>query len=129
MIPALRPGDRLLVDTRAYRDRVPVTGEIVVFVDPEAASRWLIKRVGGVGPGRFWRTRAGVRAIAEESTAPGAAPPIDAVEAMSLPAASIWVTADAPTGRDSRQFGPVPVGQVVGRAYRCYAPPHRRHDL
>jgi nickel-type superoxide dismutase maturation protease len=48
MLPTLRPGDRLLVDPRAYRDRLPRVGEIVVFIDPEASSRWLVKRVARV---------------------------------------------------------------------------------
>ncbi|MGA8604768.1 MAG: nickel-type superoxide dismutase maturation protease [Thermoplasmata archaeon] len=48
MLPTLRPGDRLLVDPRAYRDRPPHVGEIVVVVDPEESSRWLLKRVAMV---------------------------------------------------------------------------------
>ena len=48
MLPTLRPGDRLLVDPRAYRERPPRVGEIVVFVDPEEPSRWLVKRVAAV---------------------------------------------------------------------------------
>ncbi len=50
MLPTLRPGDRLLVDRAAYRDRAPRPGEIVVLVDPEVPSRWLVKRVGPPGP-------------------------------------------------------------------------------
>ncbi len=48
MLPTLRPGDRLLVDPRAYRHRPPRPGEIVVLVDPENPSRWLVKRVSTV---------------------------------------------------------------------------------
>jgi nickel-type superoxide dismutase maturation protease len=48
MLPTLRPGDRLLVDTAAYRDRPPAVGEVVVLVDPEQPSRWLVKRVARV---------------------------------------------------------------------------------
>ncbi len=50
MRPTLRPGDRLLVDRRAYRDRPPRVGEVVVLVDPEDATRWLVKRVAQVDP-------------------------------------------------------------------------------
>ncbi len=50
MLPTLRPGDRLLVDCRAYRDRPPRVGEVVVLVDPEDAARWLVKRVSQVDP-------------------------------------------------------------------------------
>jgi nickel-type superoxide dismutase maturation protease len=48
MAPALRPGDRLLVDPRAYQDRAPAVGDVVVLADPEARVRWLVKRVAAV---------------------------------------------------------------------------------
>jgi len=32
--PTLEPGDRLLVDTAAYRVRTPAAGDLVVFPDP-----------------------------------------------------------------------------------------------
>ncbi len=50
MRPTLEPGDRVLVDRGAYGERRPRAGEIVVLVDPEDASRWLVKRVAGVDP-------------------------------------------------------------------------------
>jgi nickel-type superoxide dismutase maturation protease len=48
MTPTLVPGDRLLVDRRAYRTRLPAAGEVVVFADPEMPGRWLVKRVAAV---------------------------------------------------------------------------------
>jgi nickel-type superoxide dismutase maturation protease len=50
MRPTLQPGDRLLVDPRAFRDRLPRVGEIVVLADPERSDRWLVKRVADVDP-------------------------------------------------------------------------------
>jgi nickel-type superoxide dismutase maturation protease len=50
MLPTLRPGDRLLVDPRAYRSRLPRPGEVVVVTDPEVPDRWLVKRVRDVDP-------------------------------------------------------------------------------
>ena len=50
MLPTLRPGDRLLVDTRVYQNRPPRVGEIVILVDPEDTTRWLVKRVIIVDP-------------------------------------------------------------------------------
>ena len=47
MLPALHPGDRLLV-WRAGRIR---PGDVVAVTDPRLASRTLVKRVAGVGPG------------------------------------------------------------------------------
>lgn len=96
MSPALRPGDRLLVDPKAYRDRPPRVGDVVVLVDPEQVSRWLVKRVA----------------------------------AVDATAGSVEVRGDAnEVARDSRQFGPVPIRSVVGRAYYCYYPVARRREL
>jgi nickel-type superoxide dismutase maturation protease len=47
MVPALRPGDRLLV-LRGRRTRV---GDVVAVADPRLPSRILVKRVAGHGPG------------------------------------------------------------------------------
>jgi nickel-type superoxide dismutase maturation protease len=107
MSPTLRPGDRLLVDPRAYRASPPHPGEIVVLTDPETPARWLVKRVAAVGPA-------------------GRDPDHD----TPLPDGTVFVTGDAADrSRDSRQFGPVPLTLLVGRAYRCYAPADRIRDL
>lgn len=45
MGPALRAGDWLLVDPRAYRDGAPAVGDVVVAADPRDPGRLLIKRV------------------------------------------------------------------------------------
>jgi signal peptidase I len=130
MLPLLRPGDRLRVDRGAYRGASPRPGEIVVIRDPDRAERWLIKRVKGVGPGRWWRTSRG---LVPDRAGPEGGPverPPDGVESVDLAPDAVWVEGDAPTtSRDSRRFGPILPEGVVGRAYRCYAPPDRRRDL
>lgn len=129
MRPTLEPGDRLLVDPTAYRHRPPRTGDLVVLVDPQAPARWLIKRVAGVGPGRFWRTPSGLARGGSVLGRSEPTPPPDAVEPVDLDASTLFVVGDSPSARDSRRFGPVPRAAIVGRAYRCYAPPHRRRTL
>jgi len=52
MVPTLRPGDRLLVETWTYRRRAPHVGEVVVAPDPRAPTRELVKRVAAVAEGR-----------------------------------------------------------------------------
>ena len=75
MLPTLRPGDRLLVDTRAYRDREPRVGEVVVFVDPEEPSRWLVKRVSRVDlPGATIEVRGDASETARDSRRFGPVP-------------------------------------------------------
>jgi signal peptidase I len=53
MIPTLRPGDRLLVETWTYGRRFPQVGEVVVAPDPRAPTRELVKRVAAVDDGRI----------------------------------------------------------------------------
>jgi nickel-type superoxide dismutase maturation protease len=56
MEPALRPGDRVLVDRWTYRHRSPRVGEVVLLLGPAAVP--LVKRVGrspdGQEPSRLW---------------------------------------------------------------------------
>jgi signal peptidase I len=102
MLPAIRPGDRLLVDPVAYRDRPPARGEILVLDDPERPGRHLVKRVG---------------AVAGEMTESGA----------SVPSGTVYVLGDArDRSRDSRSFGPVPLRAVIGQVWLRYAPSDRR---
>jgi signal peptidase I len=127
MQPALRAGDRLLVDTGAYGHRPPAVGEVVVFVDPAEPSRWLIKRVAAVGPGRFSFTPSGWVPVREGG--PPASPPKSATNELVLSASSVYVIGDDPRGRDSRIFGPIDRTALIGRAYRRYAPLNRRSEL
>ena len=48
MAPALKPGDRLLVESRSFERRQPRPGEIVLAADPRDDGRELIKRVTAV---------------------------------------------------------------------------------
>ena len=48
MIPHLQPGDELLVDHRAYRQRSPQVGDIVVAHRPDRTEITIIKRVDAV---------------------------------------------------------------------------------
>lgn len=50
MIPTLAADDEVLVDTRAYKQRLPDVGEIVVAYRPDRQEVILIKRVAGVLP-------------------------------------------------------------------------------
>jgi len=128
MVPTLLPGDRLLVDPHAYRERLPSVGDLVVLVDPEDPARWLVKRVAGVGLQAFWKTRTGL-APTIPSAAPSIPPP-EAVETIVLADQAVYVTGDASgPARDSRQFGPVRLDSLVGRVYRCYAPIERRRNF
>lgn len=45
MLPLLQAGDLVLVDFKAYRDRPPQAGDLVVAQHPQKANLRLIKRV------------------------------------------------------------------------------------
>ena len=47
MIPALTPGDYVVVDARAYTRREPAPGDVVLARDPRDPSRVIAKRVAG----------------------------------------------------------------------------------
>lgn len=48
MLPTLAAGDWVIADERAYRDRLPKRGQVVVAHDPRQPERLLIKRVAAV---------------------------------------------------------------------------------
>jgi signal peptidase I len=45
MRPTLEPGDYVLVNRWAYRNRPPARGDLVVVRDPQVPDRFLVKRV------------------------------------------------------------------------------------
>jgi signal peptidase I len=110
MLPAIEPGDWLLVDPTT--GRWPRRGSLVVFHDPGGGGL-AIKRVAG-RPGDWIRFEDGWLQLADDEA---------------------WLLSDATdeeaeaTGwgrpRDSRAYGPVPVEALVGRAWFRYGPLRR----
>lgn len=73
----------------------------MVLVDPDLASRWLVKR------------------IAEVRDGPGTDRPL-----------RLFVLSDnVESGRDSRRFGAVGAGRLIGKVYYRYGPTSRRSEL
>ena len=116
MRPALQDGDRVLVDRSAYAAAPPAVGDVVALEDPELAGRFLVKRVAAVGPSDHVAAIEGIRD-------PGA------TIAVPVPAGTVYVRSDAPEGRDSRRFGPVPRGRLLGRVWYRIGPPGRRGPI
>jgi signal peptidase I len=101
MAPALLPGDWLLLDPtcRAW----PRRGSIVVFREPGTATL-AVKRVAA-RPGDRVRISQGILRLADDEA---------------------WLLGDnADPSIDSRRYGPVPVENLVGRAWLRYGPPRR----
>ena len=107
MTPSIQPGDWLLVDPTVAR--WPRRGTVVVFREP-GSDDLAIKRVAG-RPGD-WVPFAGAWLRLGDD------------EAWLLSDADDAALAEAGHGRavDSRAYGPVPVGALVGRAWFRYWP-------
>ena len=99
MLPTILPGERVLVDTLAYRfGRRPVAGDVVLASHPARPTLTMLKRVGGV--------------------------PGDEMEGWTLGEDEYWLLGDMPEfSTDSRELGPVGSGDIVGRAWVVYWPP------
>jgi signal peptidase I len=114
MLPAYRPGDRVLV----RRGKVPERGGVVVVEQPSTERRawdlppaglgstrqpvterqWLVKRVAATA-GDTWSTEAGV--------------------IHGVPPGHLLLLGDnAAVSFDSRQMGPFPVDRVLGAVWR-----------
>jgi signal peptidase I len=110
MLPAIRPGDWLLVDPLVTR--WPTVGSVVIFREPDS-EELAVKRVAA-GPGERVRFANGYLELADDEA---------------------WLTADASPGQtgragygppvDSNRFGPVPTSLLVGRVLFRYGPPGR----
>jgi signal peptidase I len=110
MLPAIEPGDWLLVDPTTLR--WPRRGSVVVFHEPDGGAL-AVKRVAA-GPGDRVPFAQGYLELADD-------------EAWLVSDATAEGAAEngfgAPT--DSRVYGPVPVELLVGRAWFRYAPLRR----
>jgi signal peptidase I len=118
MTPTVRPGDHVLVDKLAYRFGDPQRGDLMVFRSP-ADGETMLKRVVGVG-GDTVAIEDGVlhvnrRAVREPYVDHRT---IDSVYfgPVIVPAGDVFVMGDRRAdSRDSRDFGPVARGEIVGR--------------
>ncbi len=110
MLPAIRPGDWLLVDPTVTH--WPAAGSVVVFREP-TSQVLAVKRVAA-GPGETVPFEGGFLHLAEDEAwlTADADPPTAAVAGFGPPV-------------DSNRFGPVPLSQLVGRAWFRYAPLRR----
>jgi signal peptidase I len=110
MLPTIAPGDWLLIDPTVRR--WPARGSVVIFRPPDT-DELSIKRVAA-GPNDVIQFGGGYLRLGAD-------------EAWLLSDADAAMTAAAGFGlpRDSRQFGPVPLDLLVGRAWFRYAPIRR----
>lgn len=131
MSPTLKPGDQYLIHLRAYSHARPRRGDIIVFRD-EKDGMLLVKRVVGL-PGEtisIVRGRVFIndKLIAEPYLAekPMSEWPLQ----VTIPGDSVFVLGDnRDESDDSRDFGPVRLDEIMGRAERILRPTDRRRAL
>jgi signal peptidase I len=126
MEPNLHSDQRLVVEKVSYRFHGPQRFDIVVLKLPSQGDELLIKRVVGL-PGETVEIREGLIYIngepldepfANGDTRPGRN------ERIMVPPLHVFVLGDNRNhSNDSRSFGPVPIENIVGRAWVSYWPP------
>jgi signal peptidase I len=126
MEPSLHSDQRLVVEKVSYRFHAPQRFDVVVLKLPSQGDELLIKRVVGL-PGETVEIRDGqvyingeplVEPFINGDTRPGRN------EHVIVPPLHVFVLGDNRNhSNDSRSFGPVPIENIVGRAWVSYWPP------
>jgi signal peptidase I len=128
MEPTLMIDDRILVAKFAYRLGSPHRGDVIVFRYPLNPQRDFVKRVMGL-PGDRVRLRDGVvyignQALSEKSYT--IKPDFGNYGPVTVPPNHYFVLGDnRNNSEDSRFFGYVPRGNIIGKAVFIYWPPAR----
>ncbi|REK59516.1 MAG: signal peptidase I [Thermobacillus sp.] len=124
MEPTLRTGERLLVNKIGYRLGGPARGDIAVLVDPAPAygdGKYIVKRIIGV-TGDTIEIRGGVLYVNGERLVE---PYTDVAIAspdfgpLTVEPGKVFVMGDnrrSGASKDSRSFGTVPAGSLLGKA-------------
>jgi signal peptidase I len=126
MEPNLHSDQRLVVEKVSYRFHGPQRFDVVVIKVPSQGDELLIKRVIGL-PGETVEIHDGQVYIdgqlldepfTNEQTRPGR------YSRITVPPLNVFVLGDNRNhSNDSRSFGPVPIENIVGRAWISYWPP------
>jgi signal peptidase I len=140
MSPAVSPGDHVFVEGIAYLFRKPHRGEIVVFKTADIPSlpkdQFYVKRIAGEPGDHLWIAE-GKLFINDQPVSLSNAfgelvydlPPAfakSAITSLTVPNGCYFVLGDNSTNSlDSRFWGSVPRGNIIGRVAYCYYPSQR----
>jgi signal peptidase I len=123
MEPTLHDGELVVVNRLAYRWSEPVRGDIVVFRFPLEPDRRFIKRIIGL-PGETVVIRDGqvtVDGVTLLEPYIAAAPRYSG--SWQVQPGQVFVLGDnRNNSSDSQTWGPVPVTQLIGKAFLVYWP-------
>ncbi len=118
MLPRVTPGEVVLINTLAYRLGPIARGDVVALEHDEPEAQTFLKRVVAL-PGERVHVDAGVlfvngRRIAEPYVS---FPDTRSVAPVVVPPHALYVLGDnRAQSEDSREWGPVPEGAVIGKA-------------
>jgi signal peptidase I len=132
MTPTLEKHDRVIVNKLSYKLHDVHRGDIIVFKTPPGQDDGvndLVKRVIGL-PGETVEFRDGSvfvngKQLDEHYLPDGTvtAPTCGVATSVTVPAGHYWVMGDNRTqSKDSRCFGAIPKGDIVGRAFFRFWP-------
>jgi signal peptidase I len=133
-----RFSDRVLANRLTYRFRDPRRGDVVVFRVPRAsrcgpAGQTFVKRIVAL-PGETWQQRDGVVYVngrrLSEPEIPAWARGLETSAPRRVPDGQYFVQGDNRSNScDSRVFGTVPRGNMIGPVFAIYWPPSRAGAL
>ncbi len=126
MEPTFSGGEYLIIDELSYRFREPARGDVVVFRFPLDPAKYFIKRIIGL-PGETVKISGGRVTVASDALSED----VELVEpyaagllkgggtlTVSLKKDEYFVLGDnRRESSDSRLWGPLPRGNIVGRAF------------
>jgi signal peptidase I len=129
--------DRVIANRLAYRFGSPHRGQIVVFTAPPAASvcgpglggTTFVKRLIGL-PGETWSERNGyVYVNGKKLNEPYIKPDrrdTRTIKPLKIPPGNYFMMGDNRSSScDSREWGTVPRGNLIGKVFAVYWPPSR----
>ena len=124
MYPNFEDGDYLIVDETTYRFRDPQRGEVIIFKYPKDTSQLYIKRIIGL-PGESVEIQDGQIVITDNSGRQILEEAYISLDNKTLGNIKVNLTGDEyfvlgdnrMFSSDSRRWGTVPRGNIVGRAY------------
>jgi signal peptidase I len=128
MVPTLRSGDQVLVDKRAYRHRLPRRGDLVVFRAPRTGEVTLKRAIGLPGDSvaiEDGRLVVNGRRQVEPYTDPDAIDSVYFGPVRVRPGTVFLLGDNRLDSRDSRDFGAVAAGDLIGRVRGLIWPPSR----
>jgi signal peptidase I len=131
MLPNFKNGELILTDKISYRLRPPQRGEVIVFKAPYDKSKDFIKRIIGL-PGEKIKIEKGEVFINDKKLtelylknaikAQGGSYLKEGEEYIVSQESYIVLGDNRTHSSDSREFGPVPKKDIIGKAFFVYWP-------